>query len=225
MRVAVIVCGNPRSFKRTYPFFKANVLDTLNPDVFIHTYNLEGKERPDVKVDGTPEEYINLWNPKAYEIEDLKFNYEHLQTMVPYFKSLYRSHEIMKDYEAVHEIKYDVILKTRADVKFCHPVKDSYLLPCLVQDVIFVSHFHDGLPNDYMFYSNRKMMEISCNCYFDTDKLNIYQPGGERLWWYCLNKAGFGYECFRFYASWPSHNEDGDRNVKPLSWFDIETIR
>ena len=72
-KIAIQLAANPRSFKRCYPFFKANILDTLNPDVFIHTWNLKGKERPDVTTDGSCEEYIELYKPKKFIIEDLEY--------------------------------------------------------------------------------------------------------------------------------------------------------
>ena len=64
--VAVIISGNPRSFKRCYPSFKENIIDTLNPDIFIHTWRLECREIPDVTVDGSCEEYIDLYKPTAF---------------------------------------------------------------------------------------------------------------------------------------------------------------
>ena len=53
MKVAIQFAANPRSFKRCYESFKKNILGTLNPDVFIHTWRLNGNERPDVITDGS----------------------------------------------------------------------------------------------------------------------------------------------------------------------------
>jgi hypothetical protein len=60
MKVALQMAANPRSFKRCYASLKDNILNTLNPDIFIHTWNLKGRERPDVVTDGSCEEYIEF---------------------------------------------------------------------------------------------------------------------------------------------------------------------
>ena len=93
-KVAVLLAANPRSFKRNYSYFEKNILETLNPDVFIHTWRLHGNERPDVTTDGSCEEYINLYKPKSWEIEDLVYDYEPLHTMRPHFTSRYKVNKI-----------------------------------------------------------------------------------------------------------------------------------
>ena len=109
MKIAIQLAANPRSFKRNYESFKKNILDTLSPDVFIHTWRLHGNERPDVTTDGSCEEYVDLYKPNAYEIEDLRYNYQPLMTMVPHFTSRYKTNLLRKKYQESHNIKYAVI--------------------------------------------------------------------------------------------------------------------
>jgi hypothetical protein len=99
MKVAICIVGNPRSFKRTFPSFKKNLLKQTPADIFIHTYNQTGQERSDVNVDGTAEEYIELYSPIRSKIEELNFNFQMLQTMEPYFKSCYEVMQLVKNYE------------------------------------------------------------------------------------------------------------------------------
>jgi hypothetical protein len=233
-KVAIQLAANPRSFKRCYPFFKANILDTLNPDVFIHTWNLKGKERPDVTTDGSCEEYIELYKPKKFIIEDLEYNYQPLQTMIPHFTSRFKVNKLRKEYEKENNIKYDVVIMGRPDVKLINnpPKNNSQVLgsefkaeyiDMVEEDSIWIHHFKDGVPSDYFFYTSPKWMDISIDgCYGNLDKLNIYNPGSERLWWHILQENIFKREWFRYYGN-SIHDQDHIHNSFRL--FDIECIR
>lgn len=236
--VAVIISGNPRSFKRCYPSFKENIIDTLNPDIFIHTWRLEGRERPDVTVDGSCEEYIDLYKPTAFEIEDLTYDHQPLHTMVPHFTSRYKANQLRKN----HGKKYDVVISHRADVRLIHTsvakgnsvtlgskFKPEYA-NMVTEDSIWIHHFkgpaqpstRNAIPADYLFYSSEKWMDITTDCYFEMDKLDYYKPGSERLWWYKLEKEGFNYDWFRFYGNSIHDQEHIDKSLK---LFDIECVR
>lgn len=242
MKIAVQMAANPRSFKRCYDAFKRNILDTLNPDVFIHTWRLHGNERPDVITDGTCEEYIDLYQPKEYDIEDLYYNYQPMQTMVPHFTSRYKCNELRKKYQEKNNIKYDVIICHRPDIKLINPpISNKYsevigeqfkieYAKMVTEDSIWVHHFkgpaypstRNGVPADYFFYTSPKWMDVTADCYFEMDKLNYYQPGSERLWWYKLEKEGFKYEWFKFYGN---SVHDAEHINKSHRLFDIECVR
>jgi hypothetical protein len=229
MKVAIQLAANPRSFKRCFDSFNKNILQELNPDIFIHTWNLKGSERPDVKTDGTCEEYIDLYKPNSYQIEDLEYNYEPLQTMVPHFTSRYKTNELRKRYQEKNNIKYDVIICGRPDVKLLSPFKMEYA-KMVEEDSIWIHHFkgpaqpstRNAVPADYFFYTSPKWMDITVDCYHEMDKLNYYQPGSERLWWYKLEKEGFKYEWFKFYGN---STHDQEHINKSYRFFDIECVR
>jgi hypothetical protein len=234
-KVAIQLAANPRSFKRCYDSFKKNIIDTLNPDIFIHTWRLHGNERPEVTTDGSCEEYIDLYKPVAYEIEDLEYNYEPLMTMVPHFTTRYRVNQIRKKYQKENNIKYDVVIMDRADIRLTNPpisynynqvigseFKREYLEK-LQKDEIWVHHFKDGLPADYFFYSSPEWMDISIEgCYNNIDKLHLYNPGSERLWWHILQENGFKKEWFKYFGN-SIHDQDHIDNS--FKFFDIECIR
>lgn len=213
--------ANPRSFKRVYESFVKNIKEQFEFDLFIHTWRLFGSERPDVKTDGSCEEYIELYNPVRFEIEDLHYNYEPLNTMVPHFTSRWKSNQLRLNYEKETGTKYDVVLCHRPDVKLRNPFKSEFL-DLVEEDKIFIHHFKSGIPADYLFFTSPKWMNITADCYNELDKLQEYSPGSERLWWYKLQKEGFKYENFRFYGN-STHNKE--HILKSLNLFDIECVR
>lgn len=156
MKVAICIVGNPRSFKRTFESFKKNLLKQINADIFIHTYNQIGQERSDVYVDGTAEEYIELYSPVSRQIDELNFNFQILQTMEPYFKSCYEVMQLVKDYENKYNFKYDIIIKTRADMEYIKPINIDILNLCLNnKNTIFVNHVCDL----YKYYYGNNLFE------------------------------------------------------------------
>ena len=236
MKIAIQLAANPRSFKRNYESFKKNILDTLSPDVFIHTWRLHGKERPDVTTDGSCEEYVDLYKPNAYEIEDLRYNYQPLMTMVPHFTSRYKTNLLRKKYQESHNIKYDVIICHRPDVRFNSPFKKEFA-EMVTEDSLWTHHFRKdnngaGAPqiNDYLFYTSPKWMDVIADCYHELDKLNIYKPGSEKLTMYKLAKEGFNQDWIQLFG-----NTDDDilrpdlfeesKSRKSHHLFEIETIR
>jgi hypothetical protein len=228
MKIAIQLPANPRSFKRNYPFFIKTMVETLNPDIFIHTWRLHGHERPDVITDGTCEEYIELYKPKLYKIEDLYYNYEPLNTMVPHFISRYKTNQLRLEYEKQNNIKYDVVIGGRPDVRLLSPFKMEYA-EMVKEDQIWIHHFRCGAPTDYFFYTTPKWMNIiteGCFNNLDKLKLDIFRPGAERLLQYILDKEGFKHENFKFFGTGelPCDGKHYEK-IKKNNLFDIECIR
>jgi thiol-disulfide isomerase/thioredoxin len=156
MRVAICIVGNPRSFKRTFLSFRDNLLKQNCADIFIHTYDQIGQERSDVNVDGTPEEYIDLYSPVRNKIEKLNFNFQMLQTMEPYFKSCYEVMQLVKNYEQEYNFQYDIIIKTRADIQYIEPINKKILnIINNNRNTIFVNHVCDL----YKYYYENSLFE------------------------------------------------------------------
>jgi hypothetical protein len=220
-KVAIQMAANPRSFRRVYESFKRNLIDQFEFDLFIHTWRLHGSERPDVVTDGTCEEYVELYKPTSYLIEDLHYSYQPLQTMIPHFTSRWKTNQLRLAHEKETGKKYDVVICHRPDVKLRNPFKEEYL-DLVGEDNIFIHHFKDGIPADYHFFTSPKWMNITADCFNEIDLLPQYNPGSERLWWYKLQKEGFLYENFRFYGN-STHNQEHIDNS--LKLYDIECVR
>jgi hypothetical protein len=123
----------------------------------------------------------------------------------------------------------------RADIRLTNPpISNNYnqvigsefkmeYLEKLQKDEIWVHHFKDGLPADYFFYSSPEWMDISIEgCYNNIDKLHLYNPGSERLWWHILQENGFKKEWFKYFGNSIHDQEHIDNSFK---FFDIECIR
>lgn len=200
MNVAIQFKGLPRSFKRTYNNLKDNIFDTLNPDIFIHTWDLHGRDRGDVQTDGNLKEYIDLYQPKKFEIEQLEHNHIHLGNMIPAFESGYKANLLRKKYEKEVNKKYDVIIFCRSDVGLSHKFLPEHI--SLVKDNdIWVNHFDPNTQqiSDPFFYTNPKWADISAETFFEISELPKYSPGGEKLWSYKLKKEGYDFNWLKYY--------------------------
>ncbi len=222
MRVALMLSANPRSFKRCYDSFDKNILQSLQPDaIFLQTWRLYGNDRPEVETDGSCEEYVDLYKPTSFEIENLWYNYQGLSTMAPHLAARYKCFQLLKKYEEENNTKFDVVICHRPDVRLLNPFKREYA-DMVEENDIWIHHFKQGLPADYHFYGSRKWMEESINTYFDQHHLGIYKPGLERLWWFHMQKAGYRRGWFKFFGN---SIHDQEAREKSYKLFDIECVR
>ena len=113
MKIALCFSGQVRSFAKGYEYFKKNLLDHYDVDVYIHSW-----KRP--REIGEP--CINeLYKPKDYLFEDkLMGNYDVLYTRTPdpvrhpprfTYSMLYSKNEVMK----LIDVQYDWVISTRTD--------------------------------------------------------------------------------------------------------------
>jgi len=135
MNYALLLVGQARFFEKGYNTIKKFILDEYNPDIFIHTWSYK-----DNKTKAAPwndlgdiiitkehiADYINLYNPLYYEIEDsldkdlipLKKSYErtsHPDTRYNFYSYLYSLH---KCYELTKKSNksYNFYIIVRSDV-------------------------------------------------------------------------------------------------------------
>jgi len=60
MKIALCFSGQPRAYRQSYDFYRRNLLDNYDVDIYLHTWTMnEGRE-----------ELLELLKPKAYEFED-----------------------------------------------------------------------------------------------------------------------------------------------------------
>lgn len=225
MNIAVQFKGLPRSFKRTYENLQKNIFDTLNPDIFIHTWDLEGSERGDVRTDGPPDEYINLYKPKKFQIERLRHNHVNLGNMVPAFESGYKSNQLRIQYEQETNKKYDVIIFARSDVGLSDKFLPKYA-ELVKENDIWAHHFDPNtqLIADAFFYTSPKWANISAETYFEINELPNHSPGGERLWSHKLRKENYNFDWIKFY--WTNETFFGEeRKENNFRFFDTYMIR
>jgi hypothetical protein len=135
MKIALCFCGQARSFEKGYEYYKKNLLDHYDVDVYIHSWKFEGSDK-----------YVELYKPKDYLFEDkLMGNYDALYTNTPNaqkwpprftYSALYSMNEVRKLIYG----EYDWVIKTRSDFAL------NVFIP-----------FND-LPNDNLYIPNCRMV-------------------------------------------------------------------
>ena len=113
MKIALCFCGQTRSFEKGYEYYKRNLLDLHDVDVYIHSW-----KRP--KVEGEVS-ILDLYKPKDYLFEDeLVGNYDAIYTNTPNaqkwpprftYSALYSMNEVSNLIYG----DYDWVIKTRTD--------------------------------------------------------------------------------------------------------------
>lgn len=121
MKIALCFSGQARAFKQGYEYYKKNLLDHYDVDVFIHTWQFDGMD-----------ELVNLYNPKSFnskesyskgfgkKIDDL---YTHTPNREKYpprftyamFESMNLCLESMLKHVFVSHVKYDWVIRSRTD--------------------------------------------------------------------------------------------------------------
>lgn len=130
MKIAVLLCGQARFFRKGYPSIQEHILNVYNPDIYIHTWTSPTNTFSAAPWNNlgtltiTPtdlEEYIQLYKPVRYKIEEtlenipLRRSYERTsspQTRYNYYCYLYSLRECFK----LVEISYDMFIVLRSDV-------------------------------------------------------------------------------------------------------------
>jgi hypothetical protein len=139
MKVALCLSGQARFLETCfYESMKPNIIDNLNPDVFIHTWDVSdrigqhflngngftmGEKIPS----NLMETMLNLYQPKQHVIEPQKLfesnkwssrlmpsiKSDHLYSM---FYSIHESNKLKKQYEYKNNFTYDWVIRIRFDM-------------------------------------------------------------------------------------------------------------
>ena len=136
MKTALLLSGHMRYFKECFSSLKRSILDTLNPDIYVHTWNEKDRSMWKNNVD---EELNNLFFKnnnivfKKVEIKNwndtepkLKSDLSPILETCTYYQpirmfSMY--YKIQKSFELIDE-KYDLIIRARPDL-FYHNIIDN----------------------------------------------------------------------------------------------------
>jgi len=139
MKIALCLSGQARFLETCfYESMKPNIIDDLNPDVFIHTWDTSdmigqhftnGNEFPmgDKISPDLMEIMIDIYQPKKYIIEPQKYfesnkwnnrlmpsiKSDHLYSM---FYSIKESNKLKKQYEHENNFTYDWVIRIRFDM-------------------------------------------------------------------------------------------------------------
>lgn len=149
-RIAIELYGLSRSYKEAFPSFYFNLLQTnlrcgYIVDVFIHTWaesdtsniswhNPHGEQRGQDLSLNDYEDILDKYRPKIIIVDDpIKFDKEAIlserlkgfsrsySSLISCFYSRYAVNEARKQYEELHNLRYDWVLMTRFDIQFYNP--------------------------------------------------------------------------------------------------------
>lgn len=111
MKIALCFCGQARSFEKGFEFYKRNLLDHYDVDVYIHTWKMSNGDKS----------LLQLYNPKDYIFEDaLVGEYDSTYTNTPNAQKwpprfTYSALYSMKQVSKLIDGEYDWVIKTRTD--------------------------------------------------------------------------------------------------------------
>jgi hypothetical protein len=118
MKIALCLSGQPRALEEGFRYWKKNLIDCFEVDVFVHSWNSHLNEH-----------ILELYKPKKYVFEDYKFSPEHdkiyekncvHESSLPryslaQFYTIIQSRNLKIEYEVSHNITYDWVVKGRFD--------------------------------------------------------------------------------------------------------------
>lgn len=117
MKIALCFSGQARSFKKGFEYYKRNLLDFYDVDIFIHSWKSKYEQ-----------EILDLYKPVKFLFEeplsgdfDLKYpntpnkDRHPSRFTVSMLYSVQKSCELKCDYEVSNDFKYDWVIKSRTD--------------------------------------------------------------------------------------------------------------
>jgi hypothetical protein len=198
MKVAVCLSGFYRTGDICFPFLKNNILDPLNADVFISTWEQLGfwsqLTEEELKANRTYEnesgfdtqspnlnihtfnkynasvlmekyrKFNQIFTDRSIKINENKkqFHYRSKNFISAHYKAL-TSLRICQKYEQENNFKYDLIIRTRPDIKFCGKIPlsidldtfyvcDNYAPNGQLGDIFFMGSMENMIKYHLMYH-------------------------------------------------------------------------
>jgi hypothetical protein len=210
MKVAILFSGNLRSLDQSIPNFKKNnpeLFDSSVADVFVHTWqgqNLSGwKDLPGACWDKTDSIHpavvttifpMSMLTDSFNVIRQIEEVYENSEPYPVYIQNSFigatysmaygwkRVFEIFKQYTQESGKQYDLVIRTRPDLRYEIPLNLEYLAKeCASSVLIPQGHDWCGGITDILSISNPEKIEVICN-WFDWLRYNITNPEFVSRW-------------------------------------------
>ena len=180
MKVALLLSGNMTDWTVNYIYFKRYLLDHYDVDIFISTwkgykiYEIDGL-RPDntynpivFDVQDYEKGFGNTWSKITEPFEYKKEDNTNLDSCMSMWYKAQRVNELKNEYQSITGINYDLVIKTRPDLK----LEKKVVLRKPKKDILYIPKGWDwsGGINDLFAYGNSKVMDV----YADLFKSYIY---------------------------------------------------
>ena len=135
MRTALLIYGHMRTYQATVESLKKNIIDILNPDVFIHTW-----DEIEARTPSWHSEHMNVFPLSEDHINKIKVFYDHKNILIEsqnvterscittpnnnisldgqkfMLESIKKANRLKTDYEEENDFKYDLVVKIRPDI-------------------------------------------------------------------------------------------------------------
>lgn len=141
MKIGLLFSGHMRYFEDTAPSWYEHLLNHHEVDIFIHTWNVRGNQKPGYKIDDSEsitEEQIRTVYPDAHitiedyaeTIKNVYTNYQKVSAVpVENIVNMYR--KIQLCWEMIYDVyDYDLFIRARPDIKLLSPFPKNELADC-----------------------------------------------------------------------------------------------
>lgn len=180
MKIAILLCGNIRSWEKTKESFD-NFFKNIKYDLFISTYNKQFEYHP-YYLERNPDFKDNFFNENTIKkmfhniakdiiitdyIENDKFIEQERTKMNPdmkdyfhgfsQFNNIKKGIEIMEKFEKENNFKYDIVIKTRFDLLYNNP------LTFTINNNEILIDTNNTFPNDWLFIIERNKINDFVN--------------------------------------------------------------
>lgn len=177
LKVALCLSGQMRFFDDGWQSVKELVVNPLNADVFLHTWETSDN-RPNF-IGEYKEHILQKMSPSIYFVEP-QISFERLggcsnRTVSMYYSMNYVN-KLKSWYESTHNFKYDVVIRSRIDNASLETPK----LENFNYEVLYCLPFGNGYFQDQFFYGSSDVMNKVTNIFHDLNKLPPKEdPGPE----------------------------------------------
>ena len=197
INVALLITGQMRNAKESYPSIKEKILDIYNPDVFIETWSNSSKMESHfngvIENDSTLDEIEKMYSPKIissekYDREIEEYFLSRCENKNCYSETkpdnVYAMHyKIKKGFDPIEGYRpfkksYDLVIKIRFDIKL-----ESFIdLHEVNPKKIYIPEGcdHRGGINDLLAVGGYDVMKTYCNLYSHLDEYseegNMFHP-------------------------------------------------
>ena len=189
--------GHMRSYKYNYESLQKYILNNNKYDIFIHTWKYKYPQTPswsdkyytkinrEEKIDRA--KIISYYNPKILLLEEqknIKCEKKHDNISINF--QLYALNRLVYEFNKYiekHEIKYDIIIKTRPDIKYI----DDFLYTYDNSNIIVLCNkFMGGC--DIIYFGNHEIMLKALKIYDNVNKLKKLRSKPESIYIYYFKK-------------------------------------
>lgn len=203
MKTALCLSGHLRTFKYTAHALRRNIIEPLNCDVFIHTWDVlgapTGKNPGDIRFKNTRTtdsltEIYALLNPQLMSIEaeeekrqqfiretnninvpanERQYIMQHVGLHVSMFYSIFKANELKNEYGVENGVEYDLVIRCRPDLYFTSQWKRDMFPEQNKLYVPIIATYAAGGMNDQVAVGCPRSMEIYTNIYHNI--VNYYR--------------------------------------------------